>query len=357
MKWCVGSASTRRVVFRSCSCSYPLAMPISTVQRFPHTRVLLPRTRLAYVHLRNLLSDAMRDRGARVSGFVAIWLPEELIVLYMQGGELVNATICDAKGSSAVSIARALGRVPPEPEYGEICFCAAEDEQLDCMFATQTVPALAWPERLAVTDPAVLFPYLGATTFDGLVEVILVDTVSYLVFVNGMVERSYIAGDSHGHGHTHSTHTPTEKVGRLFTNARPGDLKIRRWSEIPVLGVQAPPALVQAYKDLASGLIGTLVKGGRASAPAIGEHARQALLEAHPVLDGIAFSDRPAKGDLVVDTETLTLGIAAWVKEVMWTAVDHDSMAPEQLLRELTWERRHMFQSAGLYEQLPWKVL
>src|SRR5476649_8589 len=119
-------------------------MPISAAQRFPHTRVLLPRTRLAYVHLRNLLSDAMRDRGARVSGYVAIWLPEELIILYMQGGQLVNATTCDAKGSRAISTARALERVPPEPEYGEISFCEAEDEQLDCMFATQTAPPVAW---------------------------------------------------------------------------------------------------------------------------------------------------------------------------------------------------------------------
>ena len=30
-----------------------------------HSRVLLPRTRLAYVHLRNLLTDAKRDRAAR----------------------------------------------------------------------------------------------------------------------------------------------------------------------------------------------------------------------------------------------------------------------------------------------------
>jgi hypothetical protein len=332
-------------------------MPISTVQRYPHTRVLLPRTRLAYVHLRNLLSDAMRDRGARVSGYVAIWLPEELIVLYMLGGELVNATSCDAKGSRAVSIARALERVPPEPEYGEICFSAADDEQLDCMFATQTLPAVAWPERIAVTDPAVLFPYLGATTFDGLIEVILVDTASYLIFVNGMVERSYIGGDSRGHGHSHSSHTPTETIGRLFTHAKPGELKIRRWAAIPAIGVQAPPALVQAYKDLAASLIGTLVAGGRTSAPAIAEHARQALLDAHPVLDGIALSDRPARTDMVVDTQTLTTGMAAWVREVMWTAVDHDSTTPEQLLRDLTWERRHMFQSAGLYEQIPWKVL
>jgi hypothetical protein len=332
-------------------------MPISTVQRFPHSRVLLPRTRLAYVHLRNLLSDAKRDRAARISGYVAIWLPEEMIVLYMQGGELINATICDKNGSRAISIARALERVPPEPEYGEITFCSADDELLDCMYASQTLGPVNWPASLNVGDPAVLLPYLGATTFDGLVEVLWADAANYLIFVNGMVDRSFLAGDSQGHGHHHGAHASGDQITRLFAMAKPGELKVRRWGSIPQLGHQAPPALVQAYKDLASGLVGTLVNQGRTSAPAIAEHARQALLEDYPVLEGIAVTDRPSKTDMVVDTETLTSGIAAWVREVLWTAVDHDGTPPETLLKELTWERRHMFQSAGLYEQIPWKVL
>ena len=160
-------------------------MPISTVQRFPYSRTLLPRTRLAYIHLRNLLTDAKRDRGARIAGYVAIWLPEEMIVLYMIEGELVNATMCDSRGSRAVSIAHALEKVPPEPEYGELCFCAAEPEQLDCMYLAQTAAPVAWPEKLAVSDPVTLFPYLGATTFDGLIEITCGDTVNYVVFVNG----------------------------------------------------------------------------------------------------------------------------------------------------------------------------
>ncbi|HEY6219569.1 MAG TPA: hypothetical protein VIV65_05905 [Gemmatimonadaceae bacterium] len=332
-------------------------MPIATVQRFPHSRVLLPRTRLAYVHLRNLLTDAKRDRAARISGYVAIWLPEEMIVLYMQHGELVNATIHDKAGSRAVSIARALERVPAEPEYGEITFAGGDDELLDCMFASQTLGAVNFPASLAVSDPTVLFPYLSANMFDGLIEVLWNDSANYLVFANGEVERSYLAGDAHGHGHHHGTHATGDQVARLFGHARSGELRVRRWGSIPQLGTQAPPALVQAYKDLASNLVGTLVSQGRTSAPAIAEHARQALLEDYPVLDGLALSDRPAKSDMVVDTETLTMGIAAWVREVMWTAVDHDGMPPEQLIKDLTWERRHMFQSAGLYEQIPWKVL
>jgi hypothetical protein len=327
-------------------------MPITIAQRFPQSRTLLPRTRLAYIHLRNLLTDAKRDRAARIAGYVAIWLPEEMILLYMINGELVNATLADAKGSRAVAISYALERVPPEPEYGEICFCAAEPEQLDCMYLSQTTPSVGWPEKLAVTDPVTLFPYLGATTFDGLLEIVSGDATNYVIFVNGMVSRSYLAGAP-----VSNAHDGNDQVGQLFVSARPGDVRVRRWADIPELSVQAPPALVQAYKDLATGLVGTLVKGGRASAPAIAEHARQALLETYPVLGSFAFNGQRGNGEVVADSPTLTAGIAAWVREVMWTAVDQDSTAPEQLLKDLTWERRHMFQSAGLYEQIPWKVL
>src|SRR3954453_15431479 len=89
---------------------------------FPYHRVLLPRTRLAYVHLRNLLTDAKRDRSARISGYVAISLPEELVTLYLLGGEGSNATVRDARGAKAIAIASALEMIPAEPEYGEIAF-------------------------------------------------------------------------------------------------------------------------------------------------------------------------------------------------------------------------------------------
>src|SRR5881394_3509121 len=120
-------------------------MPPATALRFPFSRVLLPRTRLAYIHLRNLLTDAKRDRAARISGYVAVSLPEELVILYLLGGEVVNATVRDAKGCRAISISGALEKVPPEPEYGEICFNEADEEQLSCMFATHAVASEPWP--------------------------------------------------------------------------------------------------------------------------------------------------------------------------------------------------------------------
>src|SRR6266567_6299739 len=157
----------------------------TTGLRFPSSRVLLPRTRLAYVHLHNLLTDAKRDRTARVSGYVAIWLPEELVLLYLLGGEVVNATERNGRAVRAVAIASALEKVPIEPEYGEICFHEADEEQLACMYVTQAAAPEPWPPGIGVHDPATLFPYLSALTFDGIVEIVANESVNYLVFRNG----------------------------------------------------------------------------------------------------------------------------------------------------------------------------
>ena len=54
--------------------------------------------------------------------------------------------------------------------------------------------------------------------------------------------------------------------------------------------------------------------------------------------------------------DALTVAIAAFINELLWTASDQEGGGPEQMLKELTHERRHLFQSAGLFERLSWKL-
>ncbi len=324
-------------------------MPIVAGLRFPHARVLLPRTRLAYVHLRNLLTDAKRDRAARVSGYVAIWLPDEFVVLYLQRGEVVNATILDKTGSRAIAISSALERIPTEPEYGEICFHEADNDQLGCMFAAQTAVEDPWPPDLTVADPAALFPFLMSVMFDGVLEIVSEDTVNYLLFRAGAVDRAFLSIPATG--------SIVERVAKLFApGSRITEGRFRRWHEVMPLPVQAPPALVQAYRDLSLALVNRLIHDGRDGALAIAEQARQNLSKKYPELEGFTIGSRPAR-EPVSDTPRLTAAVASWLSEVMWAAADHDGSPPEALLKDLTWERRHMFQSAGFYEKMPWKVM
>ena len=316
--------------------------------RFPYSRVLLPRTRLAYIHLRNLLNDAKRDRTAKVSGYVAVSLLDELLTFYLLQGEAVNATVRDPKGSRVLSIAAALDRVPAEPEYGEVCFHQADEEQLACMFATHAFAPEPWPDNLTPGDPQSLFPYLASTTFDGFVEIVANENVNYLAFQNGAIARTFLTSAPHG--------TIVDRVSKLFAReGLIGDLLVTRWGVANPLPVQAATALVQAYRELVRALVARLVELGRAEAPTIAEQTRLSLSNAHPVLDGFSVTGKPAK-DVTADAATLTAAVAAWLREILWSACDHDTNPPEAVFRELTWERRHIFQSAGLFDQVPWKA-
>jgi hypothetical protein len=322
--------------------------------RYPHQRVLLPRTKLAYVHLRNLLTDAKRDRAARVSGYVVIWLAEELVLLYLQAGEVVNATLShDGRAFVALPIADALSRVPAEPELGDICFHEASGEQLACMHAGQVgAAALDWPAEMDPGDARSLFPFLAATTFDGVVEIASGSSVSYLLFRDGSVRAGYLADAESG--------PLVGRVERLFTaDVRRVPREIRRFEGPPPLPVQAPPALIQAYRELASALVARLVAGGAESAPVIAEATRQSLVVAHPALG--AFGKALGNGDAAAGRGTaepegaVTGAVSAWVTELLWAAAT-DGTAPEALLRDAALERRHVFQKAGFFDRLPWTV-
>ena len=325
-------------------------MPIVAGLRFPHARVMLPRTRLAYVHLRNLLTDAKRDRAARVNAYVAVWLPEEFVVIYLLRGEVVNATLLDKNGSRAVAIATALERIPQEPEYGDICFHEADPEQLASMFQAQTTQPDPWPQDLKFNDPAALFPFLMSVMFDGVLELMAAEgSVNYLVFRAGAVERAFLSFQATG--------SIVERVAKLFApGSKIDEGKFKRWPSVPELPVQAPKELVQAYRELSTALVQRLVADGSASATAIAEQARQNLVKQYPDLECFSIGKK-APREPIADTARITSAVSAWLKEILWAAANHDGSPPEALLKELTWERRHMFQSAGFYEKMPWKVM
>jgi hypothetical protein len=322
--------------------------------RFPCERVLLARTKLAYVHVRNLLTDAKRDRAARIYGYVAIWLPEEFLVLYVRAGEVVNAMALDDEGYRALSIADALDRVPNEPEFGEICFHEANDRQLACMHYSQMEEPTDWPAELDPTDPDALFAHLGATTFDGMLEIVDDGAINYLVMRDGLIERCFLVDPP-----PDAEEPEVLRARRLFGDdaARRANLGVFRWPVPPALPVQANPSLIQAYRELTLALVGALVEAGNPGAPAVAEYARTALVPDHPCLASYtALDPGPDLHDPVVDAETLTKSIAQWVTEIILAAVDLDTTPPEKILRAVTHERRHVFQSAGFFNRLPWPV-
>jgi hypothetical protein len=303
---------------------------------------------LAYVHLRNLLTDAKRDRSARVSGYVAVWMPEELIVLFMEEGEVVNAThSTDGLKFQPLPISDAIQRVPTAAEYGSICFHESTDEQLDMMFATQTGQPMTLPRELTSHDPQALLAYLDATMHDGYLEIVADGSVNYVAIAGGRPVRGYFVDPRGGDV---PAHLRTLLEGRVLATQP----LVRLWATPVALPAQASPALIQAYRELMGAMTARLRDEGKASSAEIIEGARRALVAKHPALE--RFSPNvPTMKDPVSDAQTLTKAIAAWTADILWAACP-DGTTPEILLHDLTASRRHVFQAAGLFDALPWKV-
>lgn len=325
-------------------------MPVAVSQlRYPKVRALLPRTRLAYVHLQNLLSDAKRDRAARVFGYVAIWLPDELILLYMEAGELANATAsADGVHWRALPIAEAVSRVPNAAEYGEICFHQAEDEQLAAMYASQTQCDEPFPPELLRGNTTALLANLMATLYDGAIEILDDGGVSYVIFRHGMPLRAYFADEQ-------PAAELAVQVRTLLDSAFHRGGTVRRWGVPPALPNQAAPALIAAYRELMGALTQHLHGRGASGAFAVAEQARQKLLAQHPCLEKFSLSV-PNPRDPVVETPELSAAMADWIRDTLWHVHMPNGDTPEQLLVELARPRRHLFHAAGLFDALPWTL-
>ena len=324
-------------------------MPVAAYLRYPKVRELLPRTRLAYVHLKNLLTDAKRDRAARVFGYVGIWLPDELLVLYMEEGEVVNATATpDGLRWRALAISEAVGKVPSAAEYGEICFHQAEDEQLAVMFATQVFPEIAWPSGMPPANTAALLANLMATLFDGVVEVVYDAGVNYVLFQHGLPLRGYYVDEP-------SAPNELMQVRGLLDRAFAHGGAVRRFDVPPALANQAEPALIAAYRELVGQVVQRLADGGAGGAFAVAEQARQMLIGRHPALDRFSLQV-PNQRDPVVDRPALAAAMAAWLKETLWLVELPGGLTAERLIAETSRGRRHLFQAAGLFDALPWTM-
>lgn len=318
--------------------------------RYPFERVLLARTKLAYVHLGNLLTDAKRDRAARVFGYVVVWLPEEALILYLQEGEVVAATsTTDASRFTDVPIREALHRVPHAAEYGEICFHEAADEQLACMHAAQTLEPEPWPPAVRAANATAVLGHLAAITYDGMLEVNAGGAISYAALRNGVAERAYLADTG-----TSEQPREIERALHAIWAASPTPPLVRRWEVPQPLPNQAAPALIDAYRALVRGLVDRLTREGVRSPAQLVDRARQSLATKHPLLE--RFGGASTTQDPVTTAPQLAGAVGALVTDVLWAASLPDAVSPEAVLRDLTRERRHLFQSAGFFETLSWKV-
>src|SRR5258708_13495048 len=156
--------------------------------QFPQVSRLIHRTRLAFIHLDNLLAYAKRDRDGRIDGYLAAHLPDECVLLFFRKGEAVNAASLHTAGRHVITITEALKRMRTEVERGDLTYCAAPMEQLAWMYTA--CAGVYQPRGIDVKEPEKFFPVLQQEKVTGVLELISNGRVSYLKFDQG----KYLSG-------------------------------------------------------------------------------------------------------------------------------------------------------------------
>ena len=64
---------------------------------FPYGQALVARTRAPYIALDDLITFSKQDRDGKVDAYLAAYLPDELVLLFFVGGELVNAALLNGR--------------------------------------------------------------------------------------------------------------------------------------------------------------------------------------------------------------------------------------------------------------------
>ncbi|HEY6807839.1 MAG TPA: hypothetical protein VI160_03535 [Gemmatimonadales bacterium] len=318
--------------------------------RFPQVNRLIHRTRLAFIHLDNLLAFAKRDRDGRVDGYITAHLPDECLLLFFRKGEAVNAASMDTGGRKVVTITEALRRMRAEIERGELTYCAAPMEQLAWMYESCAVPVT--PRLVDAQQPEALFPVLAEEKADGVLELISNGRVSYVRFDHGRFVGGYWCEKPDA--------LPVPKyIESLFQPGPDGGAPALSAALFPYtaeLPAQAAHALINTYRELYWRIVDAVEQEFPGEGKKRAQKVATALAATHSALAVVSVPRAADTPDAVVRPDELSAALADWARQLLEGCEIMMPGVAVKALREATREHRYVLQAAGFYGGLPWQV-
>ena len=318
--------------------------------QFPQVTRLIHRTRLAFIHLDNLLAYAKRDRDGRIDGYLAAHLPDECVLLFFRKGEAVNAASLHTAGRQVLTITEALKRMRGEVERGDLAYCVAPMEQLAWMYAA--CAGAYEPRRIDVNQPEKFFPLLQQEKVTGVLELISNGRVSYLKFDQG----KYLSG----HFCDKPENVPPARYLESLFDPGPGDttpaMSAGTFPAADDLPAQAATALVNTYRELYWRIVDAVEREFPGEAKRRAQKVTAAIVDTHQALALLSVPRGSDTPDAVVRPEELSTALTDWALQLLEGAEVMMPGTALKVLKDATREHRYVLQAAGFYGKLPWRV-
>ena len=317
---------------------------------FPQVNRLIHRTRLAFIHIDNLLAFAKRDRDGRVDGYITAYLPDECVLLFFRKGEAVNAASLHTAGRQVITITEALKRMRAEVERGELTYAAAPMEQLAWMYQACAVPVDM--RVVDATQPGAFFAAFARDKVSGILELTSNGHVSYVRFDAGRYHSGYFCDKP-------DTMAIPKFLESQFHAGADGQVPVLTSAVFPYvaeLPQQAPNALINTYRELYWRIVDEVDKEFPGEAKRRAQKVSAGIREAHKAITILSAARGAETPEAVVQPEELSNALTDWSLQLLeGVEVMMPGTAPK-ILREATREHRYVLQSTGFYTRLPWQV-
>ncbi len=316
---------------------------------FPASRVLLARTRAAYVHLDNLIAYSKRDRDAKVDAFLACYRPDETVLLFFTRGDLINAAVFAPIGRFPVAISEGLKHIRAEPERAEIVFHEGPADLLAAMYATCVQP----PEPLGVDpgNPEPLFRSLAERRWSGVLELINGSRVNYVTVREGRFASGAFA-DAEGMD-------PRNALARVFQPIPPQvvpKVTARAIPGLPAVPAQATPALVQVFRQFVWDVTDAAEREVPGEGAKRAERVRTRLSTQHDALRSVGGPRGSVTADPICEPAHLADAVGALMRDFLGELeVAHPGIA-KRLVKDAGREQRFALGAVGFFDRLPWRI-
>jgi hypothetical protein len=317
---------------------------------FPQVNRLIHRTRLAFIHLDNLLAFGKRDRDGRVDGYISAYLPDECLLLFFRKGEAVNAATLHTAGREVITITEALKRMRAEVERGELVYAAAPMEQLAWMYQSCAAPIELG--RVDAAQPGAFFAEFARDKSSGILELMSNGRVSYVRFDGGRYHSGYFCDKP-------DVMAIPQFLESQFQPGADGHTPVLTAALYPYvadLPQQAPNALINTYRELYWRIVDEVDKEFPGEAKRRAQKVSTGIRSAHKAIAILSAPRGVETPDAVVQPDELSNALTDWSLQLLeGVEVMMPGTAPK-IVREATREHRYVLQSAGYYGRLPWQI-
>lgn len=271
--------------------------------KFPRGRPLLENARLEFLNLENVLSASKRERAHRISGYISIFYPDTIELIFLKEGEPFNAARISQTERKIVPINEVVEKAK-KATSGVLSEYATDETLIKLMISSIILKPRKEDIDLSRLQPQIFIDKLKTTKFNGFIWVRAGVEESFIHFENGDIKGIYVAGSA--------KKLESSEAANVLMKPKINVAIFDHVEELTI--VQATPAQVSMYCKIFSSLLKNYAHPvGETVVLKTFELAKSTVEKEFPFIEHFKIEPNlTISGTVVVEPKLCAQGMARW---------------------------------------------